>query len=153
VHGVLQVVDLATGEGLEEAVSAQCVAEGVMEYADLVSALVRSALDSDVVKRAAERPHWRESYVGMVQENGMVLEGFVDLIYREADGSLVVVDYKTDDVSETALDARAHHYRPQIRAYSTALASIEDQVPAGRLLFLNPTSAVGHDVTPAEPSV
>ena len=31
---------------------------------------------------------------------GKVLEGFVDLIYREDDGSLVIVDDKTDDAPE-----------------------------------------------------
>src|SRR4029450_11841303 len=61
VHGVLQIVDLATGDGLSDAVAAQCVAEGVVSYADVVTSLVRSALGSDLVQRAASRPHWRES--------------------------------------------------------------------------------------------
>ena len=87
VHGVLQVVDLATGAGLDAAVSSQCLAEGIVEYADVVTALVRSALASDVVQRAAAREHWRESYVGTLQPDGTVLEGFVDLIYREDDGT------------------------------------------------------------------
>jgi hypothetical protein len=43
VHGVLQSVDLATGAGLDEAVAAQCVAEGVVEFSGLVTALVASA--------------------------------------------------------------------------------------------------------------
>ena len=55
VHAVLQVVDLTTGAGLEAAVSTQCLAEGVLEYADVVTALVRSALASDVVQ-ARRRP-------------------------------------------------------------------------------------------------
>lgn len=45
-----------------------------------------------------------------------MLEGFVDLIYREDDGRLMVVDYKTDDVPENAWDARARAYAPQLRA-------------------------------------
>jgi hypothetical protein len=36
VHGVLQVIDLATGEGLDKAVLAQSLAEGVVEQRDLV---------------------------------------------------------------------------------------------------------------------
>jgi ATP-dependent exoDNAse (exonuclease V) beta subunit len=138
VHGVMQVVDLGSGAGLEAAVSTQCLAEGVLEYADVVAALARSALSSDVVKRAATREHWRESYVGSVQPDGTVLEGFVDLIYREDDGRLVIVDYKTDAVPAAALDSRVAYYAPQLQAYASTLPNAGSPV----LLFLNPTGAV-----------
>lgn len=123
VHGALQGVDLATGDGLEAAVAAQCVAEGVVEFQPLVTALVRSALASEVVQRAAARDHWREPYVGMVREDGTVLEGFVDLIYREDDGSLVIVDYKTDDVPDAAIPSRVAYYAPQLGAYQRILTT------------------------------
>ncbi|WP_410793389.1 UvrD-helicase domain-containing protein [Kribbella sp. C-35] len=138
VHAVLQVVDLSTGAGLEAAVSTQCLAEGVLEYADVVTALVRSALASDVVKRAAAREHWRESYVGTVQPDGTVLEGFVDLIYREDDGRLTIVDYKTDDIPAAALESRVAYYAPQLQAYAKILPNTGPPV----LLFLNPSAAV-----------
>jgi ATP-dependent helicase/nuclease subunit A len=137
VHGVLQVVDLATGDGLEEAVSAQSMAEGVTEYAELVRSLARSALDSDVVKRAAQRPHWRESYVGMIQDDGAVLEGFVDLAYREDDGSIVVVDYKTDAIPSAAVAARTAFYAPQMAAYRQLLQSAARTSVRSRLLFVH----------------
>jgi len=155
VHGVLQVVDLASGDGLEDAVAAQCVAEGVVEFAGLVTLLVQSALDSDVVKRAAAREHWRESYVGMVQKNGTVLEGFVDLIYREDDGSLVIVDYKTDDAPDAALTSRVAYYAPQLNAYRTIVETAsEGPTAAPMLVFARESSArslegqrdVGHGV-------
>ncbi|MEV0801669.1 UvrD-helicase domain-containing protein [Kribbella sp. NPDC050281] len=137
VHGVLQVVDLSTGAGLEAAVSAQCLTEGVLEYADVVTALVRSALASEVVKHAAAREHWRESYVGTVQPDGTVLEGFVDLIYREDDGRLTIVDYKTDAIPAAALDSRVAYYAPQLQAYAAILPNTAPPI----LLFLNPTTA------------
>jgi ATP-dependent exoDNAse (exonuclease V) beta subunit len=135
VHAVLQVVGLATGDGLDAAVAAQCVAEGVVEHEDVVRAMVRSALDSDIVQRAAAREHWRESYVGTIRKDGTVLEGFVDLIYREDDGSLVVVDYKTDVVPEAALPARRKYYQPQMDAYVETLATATDADARGALLF------------------
>ncbi|TDU83196.1 ATP-dependent exoDNAse (exonuclease V) beta subunit [Kribbella voronezhensis] len=140
VHGVLQVVDLATGAGLDDAVAGQCLAEGVVEYAEVVTALVRSALGSDVVRRAAAREHWRESYVGTLQPDGTVLEGFVDLIYREDDGTLIIVDYKTDAVPTAALDSRVAYYAPQLQAYTDMLPNSGRPV----LLFLAPTTAVAH---------
>ena len=141
VHGVLQDVDLGTGAGLTDAVAAQCVAEGVTEYAEVVTALARSALESDVVRRAADREHWRESFVGTVQADGTVLEGFVDLIYREDDGSLVIVDYKTDAVPPAALDSRVAYYAPQLRTYAGAVANAGVTVSGTTLLFLDPTGA------------
>ncbi|HET6293157.1 MAG TPA: 3'-5' exonuclease, partial [Kribbella sp.] len=138
VHGVMQVVDLGTGAGLDAAVSAQCLAEGVIEYADVVTALVRSALASDVVARAAAREHWRESYVGIPQPDGTVLEGFIDLIYREDDGTHVIVDYKTDAIPAAALDSRIAHYAPQLQAYTTMLPNPGRPI----LLFLAPTGAL-----------
>lgn len=138
VHAVLQVIDLATGDGLDDAVAAQSVAEGVVEHTEFVRGLVQSALGSDVVRRAAARPHWRESYVGMVQEDGTVLEGFVDLVYRDDDDSLVVVDYKTDAIPPAAVGARAAYYGPQIQAYSTMVEAATGQSVDSRLLFLSP---------------
>jgi ATP-dependent helicase/nuclease subunit A len=142
VHGVLQTVDLATGAGVDDAIAAQCLAEGVTAYHDVVGDLVRSALASDLVRRAATRQHWRESYVGTVREEGDVLEGFVDLIYREDDGSLVVVDYKTDAVPPAAITARTLYYRPQIEAYLNVLSrACGTTTITGRLLFLHPAAA------------
>jgi len=147
VHGVLQTVDLTSGDGLEDAVAAQCVAEGVIEFAPLVTALVQSVLDSQVVKRAAARPYWREAYVGMVQEDGTVLEGFVDLIYREDDGSLVIVDYKTDDVPDAALPARVAYYAPQLNAYRRIVeAATDGHTAAPVLVFAGQTSARTREV-------
>ncbi|WP_350274878.1 UvrD-helicase domain-containing protein [Kribbella sp. HUAS MG21] len=142
VHAVLQVVDLTTGAGLEPAVATQCLAEGVLEYADVVTALARSALASDVVQRAAAREHWRESYVGTLQPDGTVLEGFVDLIYREDDGRLTIVDYKTDVIPATALDSRVAYYAPQLRAYAEILPNTAPPI----LLFLNPAGAIERQV-------
>ena len=150
VHGVLQAVDLATGDGLEAAATAQCLAEGVIDAVDDVRALVRSALASEPVTRAAERPHWRESYVGMVQEDGTVLEGFVDLVYREDDGSLVVVDYKTDDVPASGVPARRDYYAPQMAAYRRVIGSATVESVDSTLLFLATSQAAAGDPRSAE---
>ncbi|ONI74415.1 DNA helicase UvrD [Kribbella sp. ALI-6-A] len=142
VHGVLQVIDLTTAAGLEAAVQSQCVAEGVAEYADVVQALVRSALSSEIVQRAATRDHWRESFVGIPQPDGTVLEGFIDLLYREDDGTLMIVDYKTDAIPAAALDSRIAHYTPQLQAYTTMLPA----EAKATLLFLSPTKAHAHQL-------
>src|SRR5690606_36982120 len=93
VHGVLQVIDLATGAGLAEAVAAQCLAEAIPDQVPTVRALAEMALGSDLVREAARSRHWRETYVAVPADDGRVLEGYIDLLFERDDG-LVVVDYK-----------------------------------------------------------
>ena len=146
VHGVLQGIDLASGEGLTAAVAAQAVAEGVMGREMVITALVRSALRSDLVQGAAARPHWQEVYVGCPLGGG-VLEGFVDLLYRDDDG-LVVVDYKTDSWrSSNDLDAKVDRYQVQLAAYAYAVeTAVGEAVSRAVLLFLAPGDAVERSV-------
>jgi ATP-dependent helicase/nuclease subunit A len=129
------------GAGLDQAVAAQAIAEGVTGHEDLVRQLVESALASELVKRAAVHEHRRETYVGTVQTDGVVLEGYVDLIYREDDGTLVIVDYKTDAVPPGAIPSRVTYYKPQMDAYRCALAAATGAHVSIELLFLNPARA------------
>jgi ATP-dependent exoDNAse (exonuclease V) beta subunit len=146
VHAVLQTVDLATGAGLAGAVAAQALAEGVVEYGDLVSQLARSALASDLIGRVATLPYWRETYVGTTLGD-QVVEGIVDLLYRDEDG-LVIVDYKTDAVPASALPARVDFYRPQMAVYALAVeAAVGEPVARCVLLFLAPSGATAAPVT------
>ena len=134
VHAVLQTVDLATGEGLEAAAQAQAAAEGVLGREGVIEALARSALATDVVRRAAGLPHWREVYVGVPYGDG-VLEGYIDLLYRDDDG-LVVVDHKTDAWrTEADLDAKVERYTIQLQAYAQAVADATGETVARTLLL------------------
>jgi ATP-dependent exoDNAse (exonuclease V) beta subunit len=151
VHGALQGCDLATGAGLDEAVAAQALAEGVVAYQDVVAALCGAALASPAVRAAAARRHWQETYVGTVLPDGRVLEGFVDLVYADADGSLVVVDYKTDAVPAEAIEARTLVYLPQLAAYAHALeAATGRAVSRAVLVFCHPAGSVDRVIGRAE---
>ncbi|WP_322795500.1 UvrD-helicase domain-containing protein [Tepidiforma sp.] len=122
VHAVLQTIDLATGDGLEETAAAQAAAEGVPGEASHVARLARSALDSRPVQEAVRSGRsWREVYVG-AEIDGTVVEGFIDLLYERENGELVVVDYKTDTLRSAAeVDAAMARYRLQGAAYAAAL--------------------------------
>ncbi|MFZ6005435.1 MAG: UvrD-helicase domain-containing protein [Actinomycetota bacterium] len=134
VHGVLQTVDLSTGEGLADAVAAQCQAEAVPDRADDVRALVESALASPVVRAAAQAPHWREVYA-CTPIGDRLLEGYVDLLYRGPDG-LIVVDHKTSASADPdELDRRVAGYRLQGAAYAVAVGRATGE-PVVRVVFL-----------------
>jgi ATP-dependent exoDNAse (exonuclease V) beta subunit len=146
VHGVLQTVDLGTGDGLDGLVAAQCEAEAVPDRAPDVRRLALEALDAPSVREAAGRPHWREVYACAPIE-WRLLEGYVDLLYRGADG-LVVVDYKTAATSDPdELDRRVEGYRLQGAAYAAAVGATADE-PVRRVtfVFLTPDGAVERDL-------
>ena len=149
VHAVLQVVDLRTGSDLEENVLAQAAAEGVPTQADEISRLVRGALDSSIVQRAlASGRWWREAPVAGPIGDGIV-EGFIDLLFEEDDG-FVIVDYKTDSVrSEDAIERAMGRYRLQGGAYALALSKAAGvNVKEVSFLFLQPSRVITIDELP-----
>ncbi|MCY3695635.1 MAG: UvrD-helicase domain-containing protein [Chloroflexi bacterium] len=142
-HGVLQILDLAdwTEEEIEQDSAAQSAAESLnRQQAAEVTRLVRTALDSATVREAiSANRYWRELYAA-VEVDGVLLDGFIDLLYETEDGELVVVDYKTDALREgEAVDAAVSRYRLQTASYALMLEQTLDR-PVARciLLFLHP---------------
>lgn len=136
VHGTLQAVD-GNASLVESVAESQALAEGIPSLASTVSGYVRSALATEVVQRAFASEHWSELYVGTSEDDGLVLEGFIDLLFRDVDGSLVIVDYKTDTVAGAdALEERAAYYGPQLRAYVRALEAATGERAQAQLVFL-----------------
>jgi len=142
VHGVLQTIDLVTGEGLEATLAAQCEAEAVLERAGDVRRLVEAALGSPSVHEAAAHRYWREVYV-CAPVGDRLLEGYIDLLYRVPDG-LVVVDYKTSASSDPdELTRRVESYRNQGASYALSVeAATGEKVSRVTFLFLTPDGAV-----------
>ena len=62
----------------------------------------------------------------LLDESESRWRGTIDLIYREADGGLVVADYKTD----SSLEGAAERHAPQIGVYVRAL---ERAIPGARV--------------------
>ena len=141
VHGVLQTIDLARGDGIEDQSRSQATAESVPERWAEVAGLVRNAINSEVVKRAVRSGKlWREVPVAVPVGKG-VLEGFIDLLFEEDDG-LVVVDYKTDYIDAGEREEQAvGRYRLQAGSYALAIQKATGKpVKEIVLLFLQPSS-------------
>ena len=134
VHAVLQTVDLATGDGIEETARAQAAAEGIPGRVDDIVRLSWGAVRSRVVKRAVESGrYWREVPVGVPIGDGS-LQGFIDLLFETPDG-LAIVDYKTDSVSVEGVSAAAARYRPQAGGYALAIQRATGR-PVSEVVFL-----------------
>ena len=143
VHATLQTVDLVTGTGLDGIAEAQALAETVTDRVAEVQALARSGWEAPTVRHAAQREHYKETYVGTTI-GGQLVEGYIDLLYRDDDGSLVVVDYKTDaDPAPPTVQA----YQTQLAVYARALADATgDRISRCVLVFCREDGAVERDV-------
>lgn len=138
VHAVLQSIDLSTGANLDALAEMHCLAGGIPHHLTQVTRLVRRALESEAVRAAAKGQYWRESLVAMTTSDGGIIEGYADLIYRDAKGGLHVVDYKTDTIaSASELVDRKAFYRPQLDASATMLSKATGQQVSAEALFLD----------------
>ena len=73
-----------------------------------ITQYVRNAVISAPVQEAlTSGRYWREVPVCITWNDGEILEGAIDLLYADATGSLHVVDYKTDHISETQMTTRS----------------------------------------------
>ena len=61
-------------------------------------------------------------YPGAEVEEEVLLQGVVDCWFEESDGTVTVVDFKTDRVYGDDVARRAEDYRPQLDAYTRALS-------------------------------
>ena len=142
-HAVLQVIDLdnPADDEIANAARAQAAAESLpRRAAGEVERLVKRALESRTVREAVDAQRlWREIYAA-VEIDGVLFDGFVDLLYELPNGNLVVVDYKTDALRETeAVDQALARYRLQAASYALILEqSLQRPVERCVLLFLHP---------------
>ena len=97
--------------------------------ANEIARLAQKALHTSAVTAALRAPNlWSEIPVAapITTPKGdvVVIEGIIDLLYQDADGELVVIDYKSDDIpTEPEISARLEHYQWQGAAYAAALES------------------------------
>jgi ATP-dependent helicase/nuclease subunit A len=149
VHAALQVLPWdADDSALEALARAQAVAETIPDQGGEVAALLRRALATDAASRArSARRAMREVPFAFVQD-GVTLEGFIDLVLEADDGSLEVVDWKTDHLREAEVAGRLERYRLQAGLYVLGLeAATGRQVRRVTYVFVAP----GIEASPGEP--
>ena len=103
---------------------------GAEDIADLQE-LVRAAIEGELLARAlaARRVRREEGFAFMLDD--VPFNGYVDLLAEEADGTTLVVDYKTNPVAGVDLEALTEaDYGPQRRIY--ALAALRAGAPPSR---------------------
>ena len=141
---MLQTIDLVRPATIwTRLVAAQAVRRGCRPAKKtMIAGLVRSALSVRLLC-SARRPASTGGRCtsGPSADDGTVLEGYIDLVYRDDDGTLAIVDYKTDAVPSAALPSRITYYKPQMDAYREALDAATGSSSTATLVFLHPTRA------------
>ncbi len=135
VHAVLAEIDL-NADAAAIAVAAE--AHGRLlgaSAADVRAAALaaRDALAHPAVRRAAASESRREVPVMRRMPDGSLLEGIVDMAFRDADASgplWTVVDFKTD----AEFTGRYAKYAAQVRFYMEAIAEASGERTRGLLL-------------------
>jgi ATP-dependent exoDNAse (exonuclease V) beta subunit len=78
----------------------------------------------------------------------LVIRGQIDLWFEEG-GELLLVDYKTDDVTRQEAQERARDYGVQLRLYAMAVERVAGRAPTRACLhFLRPNAVVEVDLAP-----
>jgi ATP-dependent exoDNAse (exonuclease V) beta subunit len=104
---------------------------------------------SALARRAEKASRAEREFDFLMSVEDLVIIGQVDLWFLEG-GELVIVDYKTDDVTASRAHQRAQDYAPQLRLYAMAVERIAGRpVDRAWLHFLRPNVAVEVDLAPS----
>ena len=151
MHSVLQYVDLAgelTPAGIREQI-AQMVTRELLtkdEAAHVDARAVTSFYASPLGQRLRHATRlWRELpfsrllpaqrfYETAEEGETLLIQGVIDLLFEEADGTLVLVDYKTD--SDTRPEKIKNRYALQLDLYSEAVSAVLGRPIRERYLYL-----------------
>ncbi len=112
------------------------------EAATRAAEQVERALGLPVLERARHASRvWREMSLWFPDGEHLV-EGKVDLVFEE-EGQLVVLDYKSDAITDEQALAQAAHHAPQLQLYGRGLAQALGQPVRERLVLF---TALGRTV-------
>ena len=103
---------------------------------------------SPLGRRVARATRTAREFDFLMAVEDLVIRGQVDLWFEEG-GELVVVDYKTDEVSAAEAPHRARDYTLQLRLYALAVERVTGRPPDRAWIdFLRPNTMVEVDLAP-----
>jgi len=135
VHDVLEKVEFRAQLNLDDLVSRAIETYSIPELYEDVIKLVRNILNSPVIVAAKSLKIQRESWVAVEIEPGIEIEGFIDLLIHNKDGTITIVDYKTDQLKGQTPQRLVEGYKPQLGAYALVLQKLGFDVDRAVLIF------------------
>jgi len=147
-HLVMQKLDLSrainrkvVSKTIERLVASDSITTAVAEQIDIDSIL--RFFESELGQIALEpgnkvRREWPFTFALGVDAEVQVVQGIIDMLVQTP-GGLVIIDFKTDNISEKDLARRAESYQQEIELYAQAVAAIlKKPVQSKWLYFLSP---------------
>jgi ATP-dependent exoDNAse (exonuclease V) beta subunit len=111
--------DAQAVEALAAAYEVELGADDVADLLQMVEAFASSAVNARLA--AAVAVHREHVFAFPLTDGGPLVNGVVDVLAREADGTALVVDYKSDHVEDADLEALVEtSYGVQRRIYGLA---------------------------------
>jgi ATP-dependent exoDNAse (exonuclease V) beta subunit len=144
VHRLMEIVNLRAPGDLTADAEAEARGLGLTSTdAREAVVLVRRALEHPLIAgRAAHAERLYREVPFAFAEGDTLFEGYADLVFME-NGGPVIVDYKTDSVSESEAPEHARRYAPQAEIYIRAIsAALGKPVKEFHFLFIRPGVAV-----------
>jgi ATP-dependent helicase/nuclease subunit A len=135
VHDMLERADLAAPPRDEARRLVNEQDSSAMIDADRarVERMLAAVLADPLIERARHATRLEREYPFYLNVNGTLVRGVIDLVFSDADGRGVVVDYKSNDLAAPdRVNVLSQYYRPQIEMYALA---------AGRAGLVQPTEA------------
>jgi ATP-dependent helicase/nuclease subunit A len=122
VHRLLELADFSKPESVRKIAPALAPAFPLTKEAvSRAEAQAEAALSLPIMREAARAARvFREVPISYIEEDHL-LEGVCDLAFEDEKG-WVVVDYKTEAISEDQVLAQASHHAAQLRRYARGLA-------------------------------
>ncbi len=150
VHAALQTLAWdAADEAIEAIARAQTVAEAVPHLADEAAQLIRVALQSEPAQRARNAKRALREVPFALPYDNTILEGYADLIVESEDGSIEIVDWKTDHVPADAVEDRLRDYELQAGVYVLGIEAATGR-PVSRVTYV--FVSANRSASPGEPS-
>jgi ATP-dependent helicase/nuclease subunit A len=160
VHAILADLAAERGGDVEKLISQHAV----RHLADAATAAEARAM----IRRFLESPRWQllrqaaQAHIELefllawppeaARADCRYLQGFIDCLYQDAAGAWHLLDYKTNQVDASHLDAAAAGYEMQMLVYALAVEQILGQPPASMTLhFLRPGAEKQFAFTKASP--
>jgi ATP-dependent helicase/nuclease subunit A len=110
---------------------------------DRVERMLASVLSDPLIDRARNAIRLEREYPFDLAIDGRLVHGVIDLVFTDANGRGVVVDYKSNDLAAPdRVNVLSRYYEPQIEMYALAASKAELVQPAeATLYFLNKSVA------------
>jgi ATP-dependent helicase/nuclease subunit A len=91
------------------------------EDRDRVERMLTSVLSDPLIDRARGATRLEREYPFYLAMNGTLVHGIIDLVFTDANGRGVVVDYKSNDLAAPdRVNVLSRYYEPQIEMYALA---------------------------------